>query len=170
MQYVFLLFLLAPLLAAAEQDDQKILQLARDVIEKVRYAALISVDGEGQPRSRIVDAFKPEKNFVVYVATRPNTRKVAQIRQHDEVTLFYFDPEDKNTVSVMGRANLIEDEASKHALRREVDSERLYPNFPNDYLLIRIEPKWLEGLLPGYRGDRETWQQVKVMFPLSSAR
>ena len=49
MQYVFLLFLLAPLLAAAEQDDQKILQLARDVIEKVRYAALISVDGEGQP-------------------------------------------------------------------------------------------------------------------------
>ena len=148
----------------SQQDDQKILGLARDVILRVQYAALITVDDKGQPRSRIVDAFPPDDNFIVHVATRPNTRKVAQIRQHKAVTLFYFDPQGKNYVSIMGRAKLIEDDASKRALRREADSPRLYPDFPNDYLLIRVTPIWLEGLLPGYRGDRENWQPVKVML------
>ena len=75
-------------------------------------------------------------------------------------------------MSIMGRADLIDDVDTKKKLRREVDSDRIYPNFPEDYLLIRITPLWLEGLLPGYRGDKETWQPVKVMFddPVSSAR
>ena len=148
----------------SRQDDQEILALAREVISRVQYAALITVDDKGQPRSRIVDAFAPDENFVIHVATRPNTRKVAQIRQHKAVTLFYFDPQGKNYVSIMGRAELIEDDPSKRALRREADSPRLYPDFPNDYLLIRVTPIWLEGLLPGYRGDRENWQPVKVML------
>lgn len=161
-----------PPVSHSEQDDQEILSLARDVIQRVQYAALITVDSKGQPRSRIVDAFIPDDSFVVHVATRPNTRKVAQIRQHDAVTLFYFDPQDKNYVSIMGKAELIEDDQSKRSLRREADSPRLYPDFPNDYLLIRITPIWLEGILPGYRGNRENWQPVRVMLsdPATSAR
>ena len=159
---LFFLPLLAPLSTQAEGAE--VLSLARDVITKVRYGALISVGAGGQPRSRIVDAFPPDDDFVIYVATKPNTRKVAQIRHNPKVTLFYFDSEGRNYVSVMGRASLVDDTAIKVAMRREGDSDRIYPDFPDDYLLIRIEPDVVEGLLPGHRGRNETWMPARVEF------
>ena len=166
MKLLVLLVALFPLCVFSQQNqsDREVLKLARDVIEQVRYGALITVDEDGQPRSRIVDAFIPDEDFVIYIATRPNTRKVAQLRLHDEATLFYFDQVSKNTVSIMGQAVLIDDIDTKVRLRREADTDRLYPDFPDDYILIRLTPLWLEGLLPGYRGDPENWQQVKVLF------
>ena len=145
-------------------QDAKILELARTTIAEVRYATLATVDADGQPRTRVVDPFLPDNDFVIYVATNPKTRKVAQIKQHAKVTLFYFDPDGRNYVSVMGQATLVDDEQQKLAMRREADSDRIYPDFPADYLLIRIEPIWIEGLLPGYRGDRETWMPARVDF------
>lgn len=165
---LFFLPLFAPMSVQAaianETDDVDVLSLARDVITKVRYGALISVGEAGQPRSRIVDAFAPDEDFVIYVATKPNTRKVAQIRHNPKVTLFYFDPEERNYVSVMGRASLVEDIAAKVAMRREADSDRIYPDFPDDYLLIKIQPDVVEGLLPGHRGRNETWMPARVEF------
>ena len=153
-------------------SDEEILNLARETLAKVRYAALATVDEAGQPRTRIVDAFSPDDEFVIHVATKPNTRKVEQIRGNARVTSFYFDAEGRNYVSVMGEAKLIDDVAIKQAMRREADSDRIYPNFPEDYLLIRITPLWLEGLLPGHRGDRETWMPARVDFsnPTPSAK
>ncbi|MFT5012455.1 MAG: general stress protein 26 [Patiriisocius sp.] len=154
--------LLFPAFTSAQESE--VLSLARDVINKVRYGALISMGEAGQPRSRIVDAFPPDDDFVIYVATKPNTRKVKQIRNQPKVTLFYFDPESRNYVSVMGNATLIEADDVKVAMRREADSDRIYPNFPDDYLLIKVEPSAVEGLLPGYRGDKETWMPARVEF------
>jgi general stress protein 26 len=160
---LLLLSMLLPLVTVADAaGDQEVLQLAREVIQKVRYGALITIGEEGQPRSRIVDAFPPDENFVIYVATKPNTRKIQQIKNNSKTTLFYFDSEGRNYVSVMGSATLVNDEAVKRAMRREADSDRIYPDFPNDYLLIRIETDVVEGLLPGYRGDRETWMPARV--------
>tara|TARA_R110002072_G_scaffold3830_1_gene27228 strand:+ start:1993 stop:2493 length:501 start_codon:yes stop_codon:yes gene_type:complete len=150
--------------AVAFASDAEILALARDVIAKVRYGALISVGEQGQPRSRIVDAFPPDDEFVIFVATKPNTRKVKQIRHNPKVSLFYFDPESRNYVSVMGLATLVDEKAIKLAMRREADSDRIYPGFPDDYLLIKIVPSVVEGLLPGYRGDKETWMPARVEF------
>jgi hypothetical protein len=64
----------------------------------------------------------------------------------------------------MGKAELIADDTVKLVKRRQGDSERLYPDFPRDYLLIKITPLWLEGLLPGYRGDPVTWEPASVNF------
>ena len=80
------------------------------------------------------------------------------------MSLFYFDADGRNSVSVMGRAKLIEDLDLKRQMRRDADSAKIYPDFPDDYLLIKIIPTRVEGLLPGYRGDRETWVQVGVNF------
>jgi len=159
---LFFLPLFASLTAHA--DDAEVLSLARDVITKVRYGALISIGEAGQPRSRIVDAFAPDDDFVIYVATKPNTRKVVQIRSNPKVTLFYFDPAERNYVSVMGQASIVEDTVMKIAMRREADSDRIYPDFPNDYLLIKIKPDVVEGLLPGYRGRNESWMPARVEF------
>ena len=138
--------------------------LARQVIATARYGTLVTIDDEGQPRTRIVDPFLPDDEFVIYVATKPITRKVKQIRGNDKVSLFYFDTDGGNSVSVMGRAELIEDLDLKRQMRRDADSARIYPDFPHDYLLIKIIPTRAEGLLPGYRGDRKTWVQVGVNF------
>lgn len=145
-------------------EDEKILALARDVIKTARYATLVTIDSEGQPRTRIVDPFLPNEEFIIYVATKPVTRKVQQIRANDRVSLFYFDAEGRNSVSVMGRAELIDELDLKRQMRRDADSDKIYPKFPQDYLLIKIVPIRVEGLLPGYRGDRETWVQVGVNF------
>jgi general stress protein 26 len=162
LQVILFCWFVLPLSASA--GDTEVLQLARDVIEKVRYGALITVGEAGQPRSRIVDAFAPDNDFVIYVATKPNTRKVEQIKNNPRATLFYFDAEERNYVSVMGKATLVDDLAIKQAKRRAADSDRIYPNFPDDYLLIRIQPEAVEGLLPGYRGDRDTWMPARVEF------
>ena len=66
----------------------------------------------------------------------------------------------------MGRAQLIDDLDLKLQMRRAADSDKIYPDFPQDYLLIKITPTRIEGLLPGYRGDRETWVQVGVDFEM----
>ena len=40
--------------------------------------------------------------------------------------------------------------------------DRLYPDFPNDYLLIKIKPRYVEALIPSYRGDPDTWAPIRV--------
>lgn len=163
LQAIFLVLVLA---GAAQADDERsdVLTQARQTIEAARYAALVTIDDDGQPRARTVDPFLPDEDFVVWVATRPVTRKVEQIRGNQSVTLYYFDAERRNYVTIMGTARLVDDATVKRSKRRPEDSDRLYPDFPDDYLLIEITPLWLEGILPGYRGDKETWQPVSVEF------
>ena len=50
-------------------------------------------------------------------------------------------------------------------MRRVQDHEKLYPHFPDDYILIKVVPNRLEGVLPGFRGDEKTWEPVGVNFP-----
>ena len=148
----------------AADEDAAILDLARQTIEQARYATFATVDKNGQPRTRIVDPFVPDKEFVIYVATKPNTRKVEQIEYNSSVTLFYFDPAGRNYVSVMGRAELVTDEVIKRQMRRASDGDKIYPDFPDDYVLIKVNPLWIEGLLPGYRGDPGNWQPISVQL------
>jgi len=101
---------------------------------------------------------------VVWVATRPVTRKVEQIRNNPKVTLYYWHAETRSYVSIMGMATIVDDESVKVTMRRDVDTDKLYPRFPVDYLLIKIQPIVLEGVLPGYRGDSKTWAPSRVLF------
>lgn len=149
---------------ASPDDRARLLDAARETINAARYAALITMDETGQPRSRTVDAFPPDEDFVVWIATRPVTRKVKQIRDHAKVTLYYWHADSRSYVSIMGIATIVDDQAVKKAMRRTADSDKLYPNFPADYLLIKIQPKVLEGVLPGYRGDSITWAPARVLF------
>ena len=142
--------------------DAQALSEMRAVVERVEYPALISIDETGQPRARAVDAFTPDSDWVVWVATKPNTRKVAQIREHPAVTLYYFDVANRNYVTVMGTAELVNDDQVKSRMRRDSDHAGLYPDFPHDYLLIKITPSIIEGLIPSYRGDPLSWEPFRI--------
>lgn len=160
-----LLFTTLSLRAEPVSQDDQVLLAARQVVMATAFPTLITVDAIGQPKARTVDAFAPDADWVVWVATRPNTRKVAEIRKTPRVTLHYFSETLKSYVSLMGEATLVSDLATKRALRRDQDSAKLYPNFPDDYQLIRIQPTHLEGILPGFRGDPSTWAPVGIDFP-----
>lgn len=147
------------------EESSAVLEAARSVIASAGYPALITLDEQGQPRARTVDAFEPDDDFVVWVATRPVTRKIHQIKRHRLVTLYYFSAELSSYVTIMGRASIITDNVIKHTMRRAQDHEKLYPDFPDDYVLIKVAPQRLEGILPGFRGDKKTWAPVGVDFP-----
>ena len=144
---------------------ETVLQAARQVVQDTSFATLITIDQAGQPKARTVDAFAPGADWVVWIATRPSSRKVTEITQTPQVTLHYFSDALKSYVSLMGQAALVSDLATKTRMRRSQDSKKLYPNFPDDYQLIRIQPTRLEGVLPGFRGHPETWEPVGVTFP-----
>ena len=143
-------------------EYERLLAEMREVMAAAGYPALITVDEGGQPRARTVDAFEPDAAMTVWIATRPNTRKVAQIRNHPAVTLYYFDASSRSYVTLMGQAELVDDVETKMAMRRDRDGARLYPDFPDDYLLIKITAEYLEALVPSYRGDPETWAPIRV--------
>jgi general stress protein 26 len=137
--------------------------VAREVIRAAEYCALVTVDADGQPRARTVHAFPPREDMVVWIATRPVTRKVEQIRANPKVTLYYFDAERLEYVTLMGHARLVDDLDEKTA-RREFLSDELYPQWPDDCLLIEVTPAWLEVQAKGVEPDARTWRPQSVEF------
>lgn len=149
-------------------DKAKTLAAARTVIDKARYCALVTVDGDGHPQARIVDPFAPEDDMIVWIATNPSTRKVAQIRTDPRVTLLYFDSTTNSYVTLLGRAALVTDAAEK-AKRWKPAWATLYKdaNRGDDYLLIRVVPRRAEVLSPanGIMPDATTWRPVTIDLP-----
>ena len=143
----------------------EVIQAAREVMEKARYCALITVDDDGQPQARVVDPFAPEEDLTVWIATKPVTRKVGQITKDPRVTLFYFDPEGLGYVTLLGKADIVKDPVEK-AKRWKEDWSAFYDdrNRGDDYLLIRVTPSRLEIMSFGHGllNDPKTWRPVTI--------
>ena len=69
-------------------------------------------------------------------------------------------------VSIMGTATIHTDPATvtKHAWRKESARAFFWPDFPEDYVLIRVEPKWLEVVTPELKGREADWRPQAVTF------
>ena len=81
----------------------------------------------------------PDEDMTIWIATRPDTRKVAQIRNNAQVTLYFNDDEKLSYVTVMGSAKLHDDLATLQA-KNWYPEERLrmfWPDFPKTFY-------WLE--------------------------
>jgi general stress protein 26 len=146
-------------------DRAAVLKVARDVMQQARYCDMVTIGEDGQPQARIMDAFAPDADMTVWIATNSLSRKVAQIRKDPRVTLLYFNPNAMAYVTVIGRAVLVTDAAEK-ARRWKDDWATLYKdkNRGDDYLLVKITPTRLEvsaeGL--GIRNDPTTWKPVVI--------
>jgi general stress protein 26 len=153
--------------AGAAPDRAAVIKVAAGIMTRARFCALVTLGADGHPQSRIVDAFEPGPDLVVWIATKPVTRKVAEIRKDPRVTLSYFDPNSMGYVTLLGRAALVADPAEK-AQRWKEDWARLYKdgNRGDDYLLIKVTPIRLEVSAEGegVRNDPKTWRPVIVEF------
>jgi general stress protein 26 len=150
-----------------EPTRENVIAAAREIMQAARYCALVTVDGDGSPRARTVAPLPPlpgDDPLAVWIATRPATRKVAEIRAEPRVVLYYFDAAREEYATLAGRARLV-------AQRSEIErrgaglSRELYPDWPADCLLIEVEPERLEVQGRGLAPDPATWRPAGIDFP-----
>jgi general stress protein 26 len=153
---------------ATPPSKDQILAVARRVMEKTRFAALMTVDAGGRPQARTMDTFPPDPEMVVWMATNPRSRKVRQIEKDPRVALYYFDPETSAYVTLHGTARLVTDPEQKKKWWKAEWSE-FYPDREAGYLLIAVTPERLEvvSVEDGIDTDPTTWTPAAVEFPIS---
>ena len=163
-----LLLVLVTLPAFAQQPSfsrEGLITAARETMTNTRYCALITTGRDGRAQARTMDAFAPEEDMTIWLATNPLSRKVAEIRRNPRVTLYYFDRESAAYVTIYGTARLVNDKTEK-AKRWKEDWKTFYPDRDKSYLLIRVTPERLEvvNINKGVVGTSPTWQPLSVTF------
>ena len=172
---IFLIALLlgstAPVSVAKRQQQRQfsrdeLISAAREIMTTTRYCALITAGRAGRAHARTMDAFAPEADMTVWLATNPRSRKVAEIRRNPRVTLYYFDRESAAYVTVYGTARLVNNRQEKQR-RWKDDWKTFYPHRDQSYLLIKVTPSRLEivNVNKGIVGTSPTWQPLSVDFP-----
>ena len=152
----------------AEGDDSPNVQLrkaAREIMTAAGTCALITIDEEGLPRVRAMDAFLPEEDFTVWFGTNPKSRKVSQIKNNPNVCLYYADKDGSGYVTINGTAELVNDDAVKEKRWKE-EWQAFYPNKTDDYLLIKVSPKRMEvvSYSRGIVSTSPTWEPPSLTF------
>ncbi len=121
------------------------IQVARESMTEARYCFLITLDDLGQPQARLMDAFEPEADMTVWMATGANTRKVRQLRHDPRATLAYDIGGGNGYVTLVGRVRLVDD-PEERSRRWKPGWEAFYPGGPtdSDYLLLKFTPSRIE--------------------------
>ena len=148
-----------------DATKEKLIIAAREIINASRTCALITLDDESVPMVRIMDPFPPESDFTVWFGTKAESRKVNQIQNNPEVSLYYQDSDASGYVVIHGKAQIIDDQKEKQ--KRWKDAwEEFYPNNREGYVLIKVSPEWMEILsyTRSIIGDPKTWQTPIVRF------
>jgi general stress protein 26 len=146
-------------------DRQSLIETARQIMKTARYCALITLDSNGRPHARTMDPFPPEANMVVWLGTNAKSRKVAEIRRNQRVTLYYFVPAEQAYVTISGRARIVHD-ATEKVKHWKDEWKDFYPDREKNYLLIAVVPEKLEviSVKLGIVGDTVTWTPPAVRF------
>ena len=160
------------LFARRAPDDstrEELLAAARAVIAADPIGALVTVDGAGYARIRSVEVRAPDSDdeqFVLWIATQPRTRKVGQLEANPKVALYFESDDEGAYLSVSGLATVHRDEATARRVSWRDDEARagFWPDFPNDYVLIRVQPRWLEVIGFGIEADERSWRPQRVDF------
>ena len=148
-----------------DSSKAELMTAAREIMTAAGTCALITLDKEGRPRVRVMDPFIPESDFTIWFGTNPKSRKVDQIKKNPKVTLYYLDSDASGYVMIHGIAQLINGKKEKEKYWKDA-WKNFYPNKPEDYLLIKVSPEWMEviSVTRGIHGDPTTWKPPIVLF------
>lgn len=123
-----------------------VLDIAKQCIQTTEYCFLMTFnDQAGRIDTRLMQPFPPTDDLTIWFGASPRSRKVAQIRQHNQVTLGYQARAEPAYVMLAGTAQIEED----LALRRHYWRDDWLPFFPagpegDDYVLINVIPTRIE--------------------------
>ncbi len=121
------------------------LEVARATMESVDYCMLITVSESVGANARAMQPFQPEEDLTIWFAASPRSRKVREIGVDDRVTVTYENDAQGAYVTLLGRAQIVNDLAlrKRYWRRRFVN---FWPDGPEgeDYLLIKFVPHRVE--------------------------
>ena len=150
---------------ADQGDRERLLLAARDIVAASRFCALVTTGGDGAPNVRMMDAFAPDEDMVVWMGTNALSRKVEDLRRNPRVAVYYADPEAPGYVTIEGVARLVDD---PDEIRKRWKEEwgALYREDRSNYVLIEIRPEKVEvlNLRAGVGSEKESWEVPAVVF------
>jgi general stress protein 26 len=148
-------------------DRAYIINIAKKVMLKAGACALVTNGDNGQPQSRVLDAFAPTEDLTVWFGTNSVSRKVKQIQKDAHVTLTYI-VNPTGYVTLLGKAEIVTDpkEKQKH-WKKEWKMFYKQENKGDDYTLIRFVPNRLEmvSYTDGLFNSHETGLPVILDLP-----
>jgi general stress protein 26 len=152
--------------ADARQPEAELTAAIFEIAALDSFPALVTIDAQGQPRIRTVEIRPLANRLEFWFATRPNTRKVSQIRANPLVALYFSVDAQGSYVSVSGTATIHTDLATKTRIswRSPVQRVEFWPDYPNDYVLVSIEPQWIEVLGQGIDADPLSWRPQRLVI------
>lgn len=132
--------------ADAEVTLERSLRIARETLRRTEFCFFITRGAAGEANARVLQPSAPRNDFTIWFGTSPGSRKVAELKRDDRVTLTYESP-GKGFVSLTGRASV----HSELALRRRWWRDTWYAFFPDgpetdDFAVVKFEPSRIEVL------------------------
>jgi len=153
--FLFTIFALIPLqmmsqnLESQDSSRTKFISVAKEIMTSAGICALTSLDQDGLPRVRPMDAFLPESDMTVWFGTNAHSRKVKQIKEDPRVSLYYFDRNSGSYVLIQGRAELVDDPREKEK-RWKKEWEAFYPvPFVDSELMKKVEKQIIKPTIEG---------------------
>lgn len=126
-------------------DVQQLLDMVRRMMESSEFCFLITNGETGWPTARRMQPFGPEEDFTLWFGASPESRKVADIRRDDRVTVGYADDQEGAYVALLGTAEVRPDDALRRRYWRDSFAD-FWPDGPDggDYVLIKVLPSRIE--------------------------
>lgn len=125
-------------------DIDYCLKVTKSMISSGKYGFFISNGNDGWCSTRLVQPIV-DGEFVIWIGTNPNLRKVTEVAENSKVTFAYQDTKQKSNLVIYGHATI----ESNLQLRKKYWKEEwklFFPGGPEseDYVLIRIEALKIE--------------------------
>src|SRR5262249_30584942 len=119
-------------------DVTELLRIARATTNAVPTCLAITVDHNGDPNARAINASKPTEDWTLRFMTDRRTRKFGEIARTGRLTLVYIDLAGGAYVTLIGGATIIDDPAVKQAIWQP-GSFKWHPGGPTDANVVLVE-------------------------------
>lgn len=138
-------------------------EIALKIINQAPTCALITINENGFPISRMMQTLATEKDFIIWMATKPNTKKVKEIKVNPQVNIYYQEQNGSGYVSLLGHAELVNDAEAKSNHWKD-GWEVYYPDIEKDMILIKIIPELLEmvSYANGIVSTTDDWAAIRI--------
>lgn len=140
-------------------------EVALNIMNQAAFCSFTTIDDDGLPESRMMQTLRIEKDFIIWLGTKPNTQKVAQVKNNPNVSVYYTEAHSTGYVNIQGKAEIINDNEIKEKHWKE-GWEAFYADKDKDFVLIRITPLKLQmvSYAHGIISEKEDWSAKEIIF------
>lgn len=118
-------------------DTERLLSLARKLIGELTFCVAVTQGEGGEANARIVQPRPLGDDWSVDVLTNRRCRKVREVERTGRLTLLYQHDQDRSYVSLVGRAEIVDDVAFKRSVWTPAH-DRWNPGGPDDPATIYL--------------------------------